>query len=149
MKLEIGPDPKLSRKGNSLLFLAGALIAGTVVGIATLVCENHISSVSNAHLNTFASALSLLEALVSLFVIAATIQVANQHAGRRLFLAGFAVIITPLILIVSLTLGAVGGHDPAAFGALYFTGACWISGFSLLVVATVRHISRRKNQGSV
>lgn len=89
-----------------------------------------------------------VEAVICLFVIAATIEIGRERSARKLLVAGAGVTATAL---TSIAIGAgfkLGGDTAAAFGWLYFVWTCAICGLSLLVVAVVRLVGERHKLGS-
>jgi hypothetical protein len=118
---------------NRVRFLAAVLATGTLNGITAAVVEDSRPE------GPWATMLGLFEAIVVLFVIAVTIELASERSARRLVLVSASIMATPLLLIALLNQLTSGGHDNATFGLLYFCLACGIAGLSLFVVAVVRY----------
>ena len=87
------------------------------------------------------------EGMVSLLVIATTVEVARERSPRRLLIVSLAIMATPFVEVALLT-SFMGGHDSAAFGWIYFTWGCIASGLSLLIVSGVRFVKERRKQRS-
>ena len=125
-----------------LKLVAAVLAAGVAIEMAAVVAEHRNPS------GFVAAALVVVEMVVCLFVIATTIEVAEERSPRTLFLVSLALMATPFASAAILSPFMPGGHDGPTFAILYFTLACVISGVPLMVVASVRFLGERRKRRS-
>jgi hypothetical protein len=142
MTTEIDPLPESSEARRRLRFLAGVLITGIANAFAVTVAENLSPS------GALPFALMCVEAVVALFVIATTIEMARERSSGKLFVAGLAIMAAPFVALALRASMVSGGHDAATFGLIYFVWACVASGLSLLIVAGVRFVTEQRKQRS-
>jgi hypothetical protein len=88
---------------NRVRFLAAVLATGTLNGITAAVVEDSRPE------GPWATMLGLFEAIVVLFVIAVTIELASERSARRLVLFSASIMATPLLLIALLNQLTSGG----------------------------------------
>jgi hypothetical protein len=120
--------------------LAAIAAAGLVTEVVAAVSENRNPS------GSLPTVLMYAEAIICLFVIAATIETGTGRSPRKLLVASAGVIVTALISVALVGAFSLGGHTSAAFGWLYFVWTCAICGLSLLIVAVVRFVAERRKQ---
>jgi hypothetical protein len=138
MTTEIDTQSESSESRKRLKVLAAVLATGVTIEVAAVVAEHLLLS---AFLTT---ALWLVELIVCVFVIATTIEVANERSPRTLFLFSLAITATPFASAAILSPFISGGHDSAMFTFVHFTLACVVSGLPLMIVAGVRFVSERR-----
>ena len=89
-----------------------------------------------------------VEAIICLFVIAATIEIGRERTARKLLVAGAGVAASAVISVAISERFKIGEDTAAAFGALYLVWTCAICGLSLLIVAVVRFVAERRKERS-
>jgi surface polysaccharide O-acyltransferase-like enzyme len=142
MTTDAEPGSKASETRKRLKLVAAVLATGVAIEIATVVAENRNPS------GFLANALVVVEMAVCVFVIAATIEVAEERSPRTLFLVSLAITATPFASAAILSPFMSSGHGSPTFAFIYFTLACVISGVPLMIVAGVRFIIEQRKQRS-
>jgi len=138
MTIEIDPGSESSETRKRLRLVAAVLASGVAIEIAAAVAEKRNPS------GFVPTALMFVEIIVCVFVIATTIEVAEERSPRLLFLVSLAITATPFASVAVLSPFMAGGHDSATFAFMYFTFGCVISGLPLMIVAGVRFVSERR-----
>jgi hypothetical protein len=125
-----------------LSLVAAIVAAGVATEVVVALSENHNP------LGSLPTVLMYVEAIICLFVIAATIELGRERRARKLLVAGAGVTTSALISVAIGDGFKLGEDTAAAFGALYFVWTCAICGLSLLIVAVVRVVAERRKQRS-
>jgi hypothetical protein len=142
MVTENARQSESSKARVPLSLVAAIAAAGVAIEVIAAVSE------SRNPFGSLPTVLMYVEAIICLFVVAATIEVGRERKARELFIAGVGITAAALISVGVLGRVIPGGHSSAAFGALYFVWTCAICGVSLLIVAVVRFVAERRKQRS-
>jgi hypothetical protein len=139
MTTEIDTQSEPSESRKPLRFLVVVLATGITITVSAVVAQNRSPS------GILPIALTYVDGIVSLFVIATTVEMARERSPRTLLMISLAIMATPF-LAAALVASFMSGHHSAPFGLIYFIWACVASGLSLLIVAGVRFVKERRKQ---
>src|SRR5271156_3224475 len=123
MTTETDTHSELSQTRKRLRLVAAVLASGVAIEIAAAVAVAEKRNPSGFVL----TALMFVEIIVSVLVIATTIEVAEERSPRLLLLVSLAITATPFASVAVLSPFMAGGHDSATFAVMYFTFGCVIS----------------------
>jgi hypothetical protein len=140
MKFEISTPLEPAEAKKLLAGFIATLCMGSVLVISTILTENH-------GFHSVAGLLLLIQAVVSLILVALAVLFAGEPILRTLTLVSLVAVIAPVMLFVFIELSHVepGGHDAGTFSFMAYLIGCWVSGVPLLIVAGVRFaVARRK-----